>query len=137
MAYQLSLQKIEHCLSATSLWLTNNLLQLNQDKTEVILFRPRHGAQKITSIDVPVGNTVITSVPAVFRNLGVTLDSLMKMEQQVTSVYRSTYYQIRRIGKAQIGRLQCVQNTANIKIQPHNTSTERSALASDRTPNTV
>ncbi len=145
MAYQLSLQKIEHCLSATSLWLTNNMLQLNQDKTEVILFRPKHGAQKITSIDVPVRNTVITSVPAV-TNLAVTLGSLMKMDQQVTSVCRSAYYQIRRIGcirgyltanatkslvsslvtsrldycnvlliilpKAQIGRLQCVQNTA-------------------------
>ena len=44
-----------------------------------------------------VGDTDITSVNSV-KNLDVIFDSAMNMEQQLNSVYRSGYYQLRNIG---------------------------------------
>ncbi len=81
--------------------------QFNQDKTEVILFKPRIWAGTIMTMDGTVGNTAITSAPAE-RNLGVILDSLIKVDQQITSVCRSTYCQIRRIASIRLGYYRAV-----------------------------
>ena len=41
-------QKLESCLSDISRWMKLNLLKLNQDKTELIIFAPRHRSQEFT-----------------------------------------------------------------------------------------
>jgi len=76
-----------------------SMLKLNNEKTtEVMLFTSKHNSQLIDKVSVQVGNARITSTICV-RNLGVMFDSNMTMTQQVTSICRSVYAQLRSIGR--------------------------------------
>ena len=88
---------IEKCLTDIESWMHKNMLKLNTDKTEVMLFLSKHNAKLMKDVSVKVGDCLITSTSSV-KNLGVIFDSCMSMEQQVNSVSRSGYYQLRNIG---------------------------------------
>ena len=75
-----------------------NMLKLNADKTEVMLFSSKHNSRTMDTISVDMGNSSIASTSCV-RNLGVMFDSNMTMEQQVNAVCRSSYGQLRKIGR--------------------------------------
>ena len=92
-----TLHRIERCLHDIVSWMHSNMLKLNTDKTEVIVFASGRNANLIRNISVTVGDSKINPSASV-RNLGVMLDSKMDMEQQVNSVSRSCYAQLRQIG---------------------------------------
>ena len=110
------LQRIEECLNDIIVWMNNNLLKLNADKTEVIVFTPKR--IKVENLTVQVGNAVIKPTSHV-RNLGALLDSHLDMEQHVNSISRSCYMQIRQIG--QIRKYLTVDATKSL-INSHVTS---------------
>ena len=74
-----------------------NMLKLNSDKTEVMLFTAKHNAIHIENVTVCFGDINITPVNTV-RNLGVMFDSALNMEQQLNNICRSGYHQRRNIG---------------------------------------
>jgi len=80
-----------------SLWISFNMLKLNQDKTELIVFSSNHQAKKTQDFHLIVGDSVVNTVHSV-RNLGVYLDSSLTMGKQFNAVSRACYYQIRNIG---------------------------------------
>jgi len=88
--------KLEACLSEVHSWMTQNLLKLNMDKTEMIIFKPkRHAACPERSLQV--GDcTVVEGV--CIKSLGVHLDKHLSMEHQVNTTVRTCYYNIRNIG---------------------------------------
>jgi hypothetical protein len=92
-----SLTLIESCLTDIEGWMRTNKLKLNSDKTEVMLFTSKHNALHMENVSVCVGDINITSVNSV-RNLGVIFDSAMNMDQQLNSICRSGYHQLRNIG---------------------------------------
>ena len=92
------LVRIEACLNDILNWMKCNLLKLNTDKTEVILFVSKKFANEVKDVSIKVGDSVIAPSTSV-RNLGAILDSQMTMEEQVNSVSRSCFMQIRNIGK--------------------------------------
>ena len=85
------------CISDVQSWMTNNKLQLNAEKTEMILMSTGTSAkrfsfpQSVTLLgsDIPLSSAV--------RNLGVTLDNTLSFEQHVNNICRICYYEIRRI----------------------------------------
>lgn len=87
---------LEACLVDISAWMNANMLKLNQDKTELIVFAPKH--QQTRDIQLDVGTKIIKAAPVV-KNLGVHFDSTMTMEKQVNAVAKSCYFQIRNIGR--------------------------------------
>jgi hypothetical protein len=89
---------IEACVSEVSDWMSANQLKLNNDKTEFIIFRPRHRTFAPQDYTINIGNTTLLPVSHV-RNLGVIQDSCLTMEKQVNNITRACYYQIRNIGK--------------------------------------
>ena len=91
-----SLELIERCLTDIERWMRVNMLKLNSENTEVVLFTSKHNTMQM-NVTVRVGDIDITSVNSV-KNLGVIFDSAMNMEQHLNSVCRSGYYQIRNIG---------------------------------------
>lgn len=91
------LSRVENCLTDVRRWMGNNMLKVNDEKTEVVLFASKHKARTLVSVKVEVGDVVVQSVPHV-RNLGVMMDSSMLMEKHVNTVCKSAYYQLRRIG---------------------------------------
>ena len=92
-----AIKRVEACLNDIVSWMNNNMLKLNADKTELVLFSSKHHSQHISDITVKVGDSQI--VPSQYvRNLGAFFDSRMDMEQHVNAVSRSCYAQLRQIG---------------------------------------
>ena len=77
--------------------MTNNQLQLNNDKTEMILIATKTVLNtdsvpqsiNLEGSDIKFANTV--------RNLGVCLDPTLSFQQQISSVCRSCYLELCRI----------------------------------------
>ena len=88
---------VEACVADISTWMSNNMLKVNQDKTEMIIFRPKQQVNTSHDMSIIVGGNTISSSSSV-KNLGVYMDSALTMEKQVNAVTKSCYYQIRNIG---------------------------------------
>lgn len=90
--------QIEACISDVSEWMNHNLLKLNQDKTEFIIFKPKH--QQIMPMDccLHLESNILHPTSQV-KNLGVLMDSNMTMDKQVSAISKACYKQIHLIGK--------------------------------------
>ena len=87
----------QSCISDVKARMTNNQLQLNSDKTEMVLIATKmvlNSDSVLQSInlegsDIKFANTV--------HNLGVCLDPTLPFQQQISSVCRICYLELRRI----------------------------------------
>ena len=68
-----SLAILDSCLSAIKTWMGNNMLKLNDVKTELLLLGSPYFIRKNQDITIAVGDSCIESVSAV-RNLGAFFD---------------------------------------------------------------
>lgn len=78
------------------LWMSNNMLELNEEKTELIVFAPRTRIKNLSETSLLFGKNIIHSVPSV-RNLGAFFDQLLSFEKQCNAVSRTCYSQIRKM----------------------------------------
>lgn len=92
-----TITRVEECLKEIISWMNSNMLKLNADKTEVILFSSQKHSKHVEDLELKVGGSSIRPSKTV-RNLGATLDSNMHMDHHVNSVTRTCYGQIRQIG---------------------------------------
>ena len=92
-----TLRRVEMCLKEILIWMHTNMLKLNSDKTEMIVFASYKNELSSQEITINIGSSEIKP-SLVVRNLGAMLDSKMDMEQQINSVCRSCYCQVRQIG---------------------------------------
>ena len=88
---------VEACVADISTWMSNKMLKVNQDKTEMIIFRPKQQTNTSHDMSIIIGGNILSSSSSV-KNLGVYMDSALTMEKQVNAVTKSCYYQIRNIG---------------------------------------
>lgn len=70
-------------------------LQLNESKSEVLIFGPAKLAKQLSVHLGPLATNVNTEA----RNLGVIFDSRLKFDKQVNAVVRSSYFQLQSIAK--------------------------------------
>ena len=56
-----ALHRIEGCLADIVSWMHSNMLKLNEDKTEVILFTSKHNTRQLDKGSVKVGDSAIRS----------------------------------------------------------------------------
>ena len=90
------IQHIENCVTEIKRWMTSHFLKLNGDKTEVLVISTPAMSRYIPPIVLQVGGSAITPSGKV-RDLGVTLDPTLQMEQHVLNVCKTTYYQLHNI----------------------------------------
>ena len=91
------IQSMQECISDVKSWMTVNKLKLNDDKTEVMLVSSKQMSHKLTVPDsMIVGDATISFTRAV-KNLGVTLDNHLEMEDHVYATIRASNFQLRRI----------------------------------------
>ena len=88
---------VEKCVSNVKTWMTSNKLQMNEDKTEVLLVT----AKRVVNLQhlpefMNINGTCVKFSPSV-KNLGVTLDSTLSLHQHVMNVCRVAYFELRRI----------------------------------------
>ena len=86
---------MQNFVSDVKKWTIHNKLQLNEDKTEALLFEPS------TSSDIPdvldVGQSGKPFCDSA-RNLGVMFDNGLTMKQQVDRICQTECFEMRRIG---------------------------------------
>ena len=93
---QTTLNNIETCTSDIKQWMTRNKLKLNEDKTELIIFR-KNATNRIIE-NISVNGTVIHCTPTV-RNLGFFFDETLTMNYHISKVCQSVYLQLRNISR--------------------------------------
>jgi len=90
--------KLEACLADISTWMSANMLMLNEEKTELIIFNPKHQVGINEELRLQVGKNTV-SVGSSVKNLGIYFDTSLTMERQVNAISKAAcYYQIRNIG---------------------------------------
>jgi len=78
-------------------WMRSNFLKLNSEKTELLVITtPTITATSLSSLNI-CGTTIPSSTSV--RDLGVHLDTFLKMDIQVRNTCRKAYYQLHLINK--------------------------------------
>ncbi len=83
------------CLQEAKLWLTQNFLALNENKTEIVLFGP----SDFYDLDDLDHGDLSSYVSPCVKNLGVLFDSGLKFDKQINSVVKSCFYHLRHLAK--------------------------------------
>ena len=90
---------IEACVADVGGWMNRNMLKLNQEKSELIVFSSKHRIHRVNDLSLTIGGRLLHAVQSV-RNIGVIVDSGLTMEKQVNAISKSCFYHIRNIGKS-------------------------------------
>ena len=93
-----TIKKIERCITEIRIWMNNNQLKLNDDKTEVIVFGTKQKLSQLGEVSVQIGDATVKQASSA-KNLGVLLDPCLDMQLHVRAVCKACYLQIRSIGK--------------------------------------
>ncbi len=89
--------KMQACIEEIRQWMTQNMLKLNDDKTEVLYIRsPKHRRAEFP--DITIGQQVIAQSDVV-RNIGVLFDKTMTLEPHIKAVTRAAHFHLRNISK--------------------------------------
>ena len=93
-----AMKRMEACITEIKAWMANNLLKLNDSKTEFIIFGTAQDITKISQQSVTVGSAKV--LPSkVMRDIGAMLDTSLTMKTHINSTTRSCYTQLRGISK--------------------------------------
>ena len=90
--------RLESCISELRVWMNQNRLKLNDQKTEFIIFGTSSGLKKVSTKSIRVGEESIP-VSNTVRNIGAMFDQEMKMDAQVNSMCKSAWYHLYMIQK--------------------------------------
>ena len=91
---------LEKCLCDISVWMSQNKLKLNNDKTEIIIFGSKKHLAELNIKSLSVAGTDVSVASEPVRNLGAMFDSLLIMAPHVKSVVKKSSFRLRNIGKA-------------------------------------
>ena len=89
---------MERCVTDIRNWMRHNMLKLNDDKTELIVFASRYNQHLYSYVSMMIGNTTVVCEPQV-KNLGVIFDQVMSMRQHVNYTSRTARFHFRNISR--------------------------------------
>ena len=90
------IKRLETCISEIREWMMANMLKLNDDKMELIIFGTRQQLAKIGEVSMNIGSIQIQLVDHV-RNLGYHMDQLLKNGPHIIKLVSSLYLQLKNI----------------------------------------
>ena len=90
--------RIEKRINEINIWMTQNLLKLNSNKMEFILFGTRQQLFKVDDISLQIGNDTVKPVNHL-RNLGYVMGSLLKNRPHVNQITSFCYCTLHNIAK--------------------------------------
>ena len=91
-------EMLECCVQDIRLWMNQNMLRLNDDKTELMFIKPRNLTTSSEIFSISVGDESTTASPTA-KNIGVYFDEHFLMLDQISHICSSAWGQLRRIGK--------------------------------------
>ena len=92
------LHQLEGCISDIRLWMANNMLKLNNDKTEFIIFGTHQQLAKTSDISIKGGSMEIHPVDEV-RNLGFFMDRFLKNSVHINKLSSAMLHNLWNIKK--------------------------------------
>eukprot|EP00914_Ancora_sagittata_P027124 GHVO01053150.1.p1 GENE.GHVO01053150.1~~GHVO01053150.1.p1 ORF type:complete len:410 (-),score=27.98 GHVO01053150.1:333-1382(-) len=95
-----AITQMESCIAAVKSWMTENLLKMNNEKTEFLVISSKQMQKRLVPVHLHVGGADIQP-SARARNLGVLFNQHATMETQISSVCRSAYLQLRCLRRIQ------------------------------------
>ena len=90
------LSNLSSCVLAVNKWMAQNMLQLNQGKTEFIVFANSHVLSTLPNLELILGDFTIPASTSV-KNLGVSLDCSLNMSHHISSVCKTVNFHIRNL----------------------------------------
>uniref|UniRef100_A0A8C9YNU4 Reverse transcriptase domain-containing protein n=1 Tax=Sander lucioperca TaxID=283035 RepID=A0A8C9YNU4_SANLU len=90
-----ALNSLLSCITDIKLWLSENFLNLNEDKTECIIFSTS-GTQNGPALSL---GALASYTRSAVKNLGVSFDCSMKFDKQISDVVRMSFFQLRLLAK--------------------------------------
>ena len=75
--------RIELCVSEIREWMNQNMLKLNDDKTELIVFTSKYKQDLYNDLSITIGDTVVDCSSQV-KDLGVIFDRVLSLSQQIS-----------------------------------------------------
>ena len=106
--------RIEKCVEEIKTWMTNNLLKLNEDKTELIIVTTNYSIkEKQNIISLNIGGHTIDPSDDHPKNLGVIFDSTCSLSQHVANTCKTINFNLYSIGKV---RKYLDQNTTEMMV---------------------
>ena len=94
-----AISRIESCVQDIRIWMTNNLLKLNDDKTEVIIITSKEDISSNLDISIRVGGHLTSPSMTPPRNLGVLFDSTCSLEAHVSKMCKNINFNLYSVGK--------------------------------------
>ena len=96
---QTGISQVEACIKDIKTWMTNNLLKLNDDKTELIIITTSETTSHQEDFVINIGDSPIAPSMEPPRNLGVLFDSTCCLNDHVNKIGQNINYQLYSIGK--------------------------------------
>ena len=90
-----SKNSIQECTRDMSIWMKNNKLKLNDDKTDLLVLTARHRPQPPIE-SIAVGSELIYPSERV-KNFGTVYDTTLSLEKQSTAVCKAGFCHLRNI----------------------------------------
>jgi len=89
--------KLEACLGHIKAWMTDNMLKLNDTKTDVILFASAYRPAP-SDLEITIGQSSVKSSHNV-KNLGIFLDANLSLDTHLKDISRKATSTVRYIGR--------------------------------------
>ena len=92
------IEQLQGCIADICKWMSANMLKLNDEKTEFIMFGTNHQLNKMqsTSTRIAVGNTNVSAINHV-HNLGFLMDNTLKNQSHISKLTSTTFNQLMNI----------------------------------------
>ena len=109
-AQLLAYSKISNCVDDTKVWMADNKIKFNDPKSDALVVYSKTSRKKPADLPLAIGEASIHPSDSV-RNLGVTIDKHLTMQQQIGTTCRNAFYQLRRIVRIRkfLSRATCIQ----------------------------
>ena len=88
------LARIELCVSEIREWMNQNMLKLNDDKTELIVCTSKYKQELYNDLSITIGGTVVDCSSQV-RNLVVIFDRVLSLRQHVSYTSKTCRFHLR------------------------------------------
>jgi hypothetical protein len=97
--YSSAIIQMQDCLADIRLWMNENMLKLNDSKTEFMVIGKKMSLQKLPAKrQILIGTECVTATDKA-KNIGVVFDTSLSMADQINSICRSSYFQLHNISK--------------------------------------
>ena len=89
---------LSKCSEEINIWMTNNKLKMNNDKTEILLCGTNAKLKSIDCNSLKIGSEIINFSPKV-KNLGIFIEETLSMDCAVSHIRKCCYLELRKIAQ--------------------------------------